>query len=157
MIQRGMGATVLGHWVSPKVAWMLLLFSLHHKDLRTLPVAQMVKNLPATQRRPGFDPWVRKIPWRRKQLSIPVFLPREFHGQRSLEGYIVHGIAESNMTERLTHTYTDLYTDLGEVELWFLRQEGFCWLNVSPWGCTICLVSYVGLLIMPVSVDRISL
>ena len=31
--------------------------------------------------------------------------------------YIVHGIAESNMTERLTHTYTDLYTDLGEVEL----------------------------------------
>jgi len=27
-------------------------------------VAQMVKNLPAVQR-PGFDPWVRKIPWRR--------------------------------------------------------------------------------------------
>ena len=39
-------------------------------------------------RRPGFDPWVRKIPWRREWLPTPVFLPEEFHGQRSLEGYI---------------------------------------------------------------------
>ena len=28
-----------------------------------------------------------KIPWRRKWQSTPVFLPREFHGQRSLAGY----------------------------------------------------------------------
>ena len=32
----------------------------------------------------GFDPWVRRIPWRRKWQPIPVFLPGEFHGQRSL-------------------------------------------------------------------------
>ena len=32
-------------------------------------------------RRLGFDPWARKIPWKRKWLSIPVFLPGEFHGQ----------------------------------------------------------------------------
>ena len=38
-------------------------------------------------RRPGFDPWVRKIPWRREWLPTPVFLPEEFHGQRSLAGY----------------------------------------------------------------------
>ena len=37
-------------------------------------------------KRPGFNPWVRKIPWSRKQQSIPVFLPRESHGQRSLVG-----------------------------------------------------------------------
>ena len=37
--------------------------------------------------RPGFDPWVRKIPWRRKWQPTPVFLPRESHGQRSLAGY----------------------------------------------------------------------
>ena len=37
--------------------------------------------------RPGFDPWVGKIPWRRKWLLTPVFLPGEFHGQRSLTGY----------------------------------------------------------------------
>ena len=30
--------------------------------------------------RPGFDPWVGKIPWRREQLPTPVFWPGEFHG-----------------------------------------------------------------------------
>ena len=48
-------------------------------------VAQMVKNLPAIQER--FDPQVRKISWRRKWPPTSVFLPREFHGQRSLETY----------------------------------------------------------------------
>ena len=40
-------------------------------------------------RRCGFDPWVRKIPWRSKWRSTPspVFLPGKFHGQRSLVGY----------------------------------------------------------------------
>jgi len=31
-------------------------------------------------RRPSFDPWVKKIPWRREWLPTPVFLPGEFHG-----------------------------------------------------------------------------
>ena len=30
--------------------------------------------------RPGFDPWVGKIPWRRERLPTPVFWPGEFHG-----------------------------------------------------------------------------
>ena len=30
--------------------------------------------------RPGFDPWVEKIPWRRERLPTPVFWPGEFHG-----------------------------------------------------------------------------
>ena len=42
-------------------------------------VAQLVKNPPAMWR-PGFDPWVGKIPWRRERLPTPVFWPREFHG-----------------------------------------------------------------------------
>ena len=33
-------------------------------------------------RSPGFNPWVRKIPWRRKWLSTSVFLPKQFHGQK---------------------------------------------------------------------------
>ena len=45
-------------------------------------------------RRLEFDPWVGKIPWRRKWLLTPVFLPGEFHGQRSL-GATVHGAAKS--------------------------------------------------------------
>ena len=32
-----------------------------------------------------FDPWVGKIPWRRKWQSILVFLPEKFHRQRRLE------------------------------------------------------------------------
>ena len=38
-------------------------------------------------RRPRFDPWVGKIPWRREWLPTPVFLPGSFHGQRNLVGY----------------------------------------------------------------------
>ena len=44
-------------------------------------------------RRAGFDPWVRalgwKMLWREKWQPIPVFLPGEFHGQRSLVGYML--------------------------------------------------------------------
>ena len=38
-------------------------------------------------RKCGFNPWVRKTPWRRKQQPTPVFLPEKSLGQRSLEGY----------------------------------------------------------------------
>ena len=34
-----------------------------------------------------FDPWVGKIPWRKKWQPIPIFLPGEHHGQRSVVGY----------------------------------------------------------------------
>ena len=39
-------------------------------------------------KRHRFDPWVRKIPWRREWLLTPVFLPGEAHGQRGLAAYI---------------------------------------------------------------------
>ena len=38
-------------------------------------------------KRPGFDPWVRKILGSTQSQLTPVFLPGKFHGQRSLEGY----------------------------------------------------------------------
>ena len=41
-------------------------------------VAQLVKNPRCW--RPGFHPWVGKIPWRRERLSTSVFWPGEFHG-----------------------------------------------------------------------------
>ena len=47
-----------------------------------------------------FNPWLRKIPWRKERLPTPVSLPGELHGQRSLAGYIVHGVTkESGMIE----------------------------------------------------------
>ena len=39
-----------------------------------------------SQRR-GFNPWVRKMPWRRAWQPTPVFLPGESYGQRSQVGY----------------------------------------------------------------------
>ena len=52
-----------------------------------------------SHRRPGFDPWARKIPWRRKWQPTPVFLPGDFCGQRSLVGYSPWGRKESATTE----------------------------------------------------------
>ena len=46
-----------------------------------------------------FDPWVKKIPWRRKCQPTPVFLPGKSHGQRSLAGYSPWGCKESDSTE----------------------------------------------------------
>ena len=56
----------------------------------------------------GFNPWVRKIPWRREWQPPPAFLPGEFHGQRSLAVYSPGGRKESNMTERQTLSQTIL-------------------------------------------------
>ena len=65
-----------------------------------LPWWVSVKNLPACQwRRHGFDLWVRKIPWSREWLHIPVFSPRKSHGQSSLAGYSPRGSKESSKTE----------------------------------------------------------
>ena len=48
----------------------------------------------------GFDPWDRKITWRRKQQPTPVFLPGKSHGQRCLVGYSPWGCKASDMTEQ---------------------------------------------------------
>ena len=56
---------------------------------------------------PGFDSWVRKIPWRCEQLPTPVLLPGESHEQRSLVGYSPWGHKDSDTIERLSrHTAT---------------------------------------------------
>ena len=59
-------------------------------------VAQLVKNPQCG--RPGFDPWVGKIPCRKERLPTPVFWPGEFHGLHS-----PWGRKESDTTERLSH------------------------------------------------------
>ena len=59
-------------------------------------MAQRVKNLPAVQET-SINLLVKKIPWRRKWQPTAVFLPGEFHGQRSRAG-TVHG-SQKNQTE----------------------------------------------------------
>jgi len=50
-------------------------------------------------KRSEFDPWVRKIPWRRKWQPTPGFLPGKFHGERSLVGYSPWNHKQSDTTE----------------------------------------------------------
>ena len=47
---------------------------------------------------------LERLPWRREWQPTPVFLPGEFHGQRSLASYSPRGHKELNMTEQLRHT-----------------------------------------------------
>ena len=77
---------------------------------------QKVKNLPALQ-----ETQVQSLDWEdpleKGVTTAPVFLPREFHGQRSLVGYSPWGHKESDMTERLTHTHLNaLCNHSNEVE-----------------------------------------
>ena len=52
----------------------------------------------------GFNPWVRKIPWRRKWQLTLVFLPGKFHVWWSLAGYSPWGHKELDTTEQLKVT-----------------------------------------------------
>ena len=66
------------------------------------------------------------IPWRRQWQHLPVFLPGEFHGQRSLAGYRPWGCKELDMTDWLTHTQS----------LWFYGQLGY--IESTIWQCHFC-------------------
>ena len=60
-----------------------------------------VKHLPAME-----EIWVQTLgqedPLKKGMATTPVFLPGEFHGQRSLVGYSSWDLKQSDMTERLT-------------------------------------------------------
>ena len=86
--------------VAPPFQELSLLKIMHLKDRRASLVAWWYR-IHLQCIRPGFDCWVRKIPWRSGWLSTLVFFPEESHGQRSLAGYI-HGVAESDTTEEVT-------------------------------------------------------
>ena len=70
-------------------------------------VAQRVKEKsPCNTGDPGFGSLVGRILWRREWLPIPVYLPGELYGERSLAGYSPWGQKESDTTERLPkHIY----------------------------------------------------
>ena len=73
----------------------IVIYLLLMQKMRASLVAQLVKNPPAMQR-PGFDPWLGKIPQRRERLPTPVFWLGEFHGLYSPQGH-----NELDITEQL--------------------------------------------------------
>ena len=84
---------------------------------RASQVVLVVTNLPPMleiHKRCRFNPWVKKVPWRKAWQPTPVFLPGESQGQSSLEGYSPQGCKESDMTEVNEHTSSLL--DCGHVK-----------------------------------------
>ena len=81
-------------------------------------------------RRHEFNPWLRKIPWRRKWQPTPVFFPEEFHGQRSLAVYSPWGRKQLDITECLSHTHSINWMSvltLKSLLVWVLTESGsFC-------------------------------
>ena len=79
-------------------------------------------------KRCGFDPWVGKIPRRRKWQLTAIFLPGNFHGQKSLAAYsyvglhvILHGVVKS-LTRLSTHAYTNCF----KVSSFLILQNNSC-------------------------------
>ena len=76
-------------------------------------------------RRPGFNSWVGKIPWRRKWQPTPEFLPGESHGQSSLVGSSPWGHKESDTNEWLTLSHfflTRYWTQTPCIGAWSLSH-----------------------------------
>ena len=83
----------------PSADWLRLTYLVDANLLSWRPTtlrAQLEK-IRLQCRRPGFNPWVGKIPWRRETLLTPVFWPGEFHGLCS-----PWGRKELDMTEWLS-------------------------------------------------------
>ena len=83
------------------------------------------------RRRCGFDPWFRKIPWRRQWQPTPVVLPGESRGWRSLVGHSPQGRKESAMIERLCFAYSCIISWLLFLFrlLYNIEQSSLCYLS----------------------------
>ena len=73
--------------------------------MRSFPSGSDGKESRLQCRRLGFSPLVGKIPWRREWLPTLVFLPGEFHRQRSLAGYSLWGHKRAGQ-DLVTNTFT---------------------------------------------------
>ena len=88
-----------------------------------------------------FNPWVAKIPWRRKWQPTPVFLPRKFHGQRSLVGYNPWGRKESDTIGQLTvslHFSSTLKKKLLEVSCFTVLYWFLPYINMNQLHICLC-------------------
>ena len=88
------------------------------------------------QKRCRFNPWVRRILWRRAQKSTLVFLPGESYGQRSLVGYSPEGLKESDMTEVI------IQYDWGDhtAHTPFKNTSSYCFQKLDRYNVTFIIV-----------------
>ena len=85
----------------------------------------------------GFDPWVRKIPWRRKWQRTPVSLPGESHGGRNLVSYTVHGVAKGR-TRPSDFTFIFLFSFHRNLHILFWSKQ-----QKTKHAIKLCMVSTV--------------
>ena len=122
--------------------------------IRASLVAQMI--ICQQCRRHRFNPWVGKIPWRKKWLPTPVFLPGKFHRQQSLAAYSLWDHKELDTTEQLTfsvsiynqhvlhkacqypHTLAHPLASSPKGDLWLPFLGAWCWA-----GLLRCTASFV--------------
>ena len=99
-LENSMGSIVHG---GAKSQGRLSGFHFHTSYFSAEKISQVVLVEPAHQcrgrKRCGWDPWVGKIPWRRKWHPAPVFFPGKSHRRRSLVGCSPWGHKESDTTE----------------------------------------------------------
>ena len=91
-------------------------------------MTQRVKRVCLQCRRPRFDPWVGKIPWRREWQPTLVFLPGKSRGQRSWAGYNPwgHGVGHDLATKALQLCFGPwCWLTCSVCGLWFLMAPVF--------------------------------
>ena len=98
------------------------------------PGGSVGKESACQYRRLGFYPWVGKIPWSRKWQCIPVFLPKEFHGQRSLAGCHQWGCKKLDMTKQLS---------MQEKTLLYIKQINKDLLYIIGNSSQYCIIMYL--------------
>ena len=92
----------------------IITMSCSHKSLRNivfwmnkcmymLPLWLSSREAACQCRRHDFNPWVEKVPWRKKWQPTPVFLPEKSHGQRSLMDYSLWGCEHSDLVTKQWH------------------------------------------------------
>ena len=74
----------------------------------------------------GFNPWVRKIPWRWQWQPTPVFLPGESHGQRSL---VLQSLRSQRVGYDWAHSPRPLY--MAVVTVFYNSVFSYIWLRTN--------------------------
>ena len=122
------------------VGFLFSLFRAHWSH----SVFTVLLNLPAVQETQ--EMWVQslsqKMPWRRKWRPTPVLLPREFHGQRSLEGYSPWGCKELVVTEWLNMS-VNFYWIYCNSQVFQHKDYGVWWSYLeilSSYMCSLVLI-----------------
>ena len=93
----------------PKNLFSLLCFSITHLYCRKIFHGKECTCQCRRLKRHGFNSSVGKTPWSRKWQPAPVFLPRKFHGQKSLVSHSPWGCKESDTTERLSTEHSMIW------------------------------------------------